>query len=493
MNGLEEARGRFAPAPPAESTPAVAPARRAGTLLSRALGRLGPALDATRNLLVSAAIVAILLVIGWSILAETRREAIVVERIAVPRRLGEAGLDGEVLASRLVDAIAKVSEAAFWRGERPSVAMGWKTADFQVPLLGLSMGALVRLVEDLAGRPDRRVSGELVQIDGAETLRLRITPPGGALEPITLPVEPTAADRVAVDAALERGAERLLEKLDPIALAAHRLVARLERLPEPADPAAALAGLDTVVAALNACLIEPLYRERDGERAHLLWATAAWRAALRLDELSRDGREALLEEALDRLALAGGPDGPSLEAMLRRGDVLACARPHERGARSVRRSGSAASRLGPALTRLGQGPRPCGGAEGGRGQARAGGDARARKCLDPVRARHGLPRGRPGGRSDRRLSRGHSARRAAPLRVRGMGPRARSDRPDRGRGAPARAGRAATRRVATLPLARPLIRAAVTLYRGLTTPRSPRWPRARSSTTTPTSARSCWT
>jgi tetratricopeptide (TPR) repeat protein len=323
MKGLEEARGRFAAAPPAESAAAVEPPRRAGTLLSRALGRLGPALDATRNLLVSAAIVAILLVIGWSILAETRREAIVVERIAVPRRLGEAGLDGEVLASRLVDAIAEVSEAAFWRGERPTVAMGWKTADFQVPLLGLSMGALVRLLQDLAGRPDRRVSGEFVQIDGAETLRLRITPPGGALEPITLAVEPTATDRAAVDAALERGAERLLEKLDPIALAAHRLVARLERLPEPADPAAALSGLDAVVAALNACLIEPVCRERDGERAHLLWATAAWRAALRLDERSRDGREALLEEALDRLALARGLDGPSLEAMLRRGDVLA--------------------------------------------------------------------------------------------------------------------------------------------------------------------------
>jgi hypothetical protein len=85
MKGLEEARGRFAPAPPAESTPAVAPARRAGTLLSRALGRLGPALDATRNLLVSAAIVAILLVIGWSILAEARREAIDAFREATRR------------------------------------------------------------------------------------------------------------------------------------------------------------------------------------------------------------------------------------------------------------------------------------------------------------------------------------------------------------------------------------------------------------------------
>ena len=113
----------------------------------------------------------------------------VVERIEVPRALDEQqGLKAEVLASRLVDSIAAASAAAVWRGERPAVAMGWKTGDFQVPALGLSMGTLVRMVEDLVGRPDRRVSGELVRTDGIETLRLRINPPRLAEEPITLSV-----------------------------------------------------------------------------------------------------------------------------------------------------------------------------------------------------------------------------------------------------------------------------------------------------------------
>lgn len=323
MKGLEEAAARFTPATRAESSPAEEPPPRLGARIVRMLGRLGPTLDALRNLLVSAAIVAILLLIGWSILAETRREAIVVERIAVPRRLVEAGLDGEVLASRLVDAIAKVSEAAFWRGERASVAMGWKTGDVQVPLLGLSMAALVRLIEDLADRPDRRVSGELVQIDGAETLRLRIHPPRGGQEPITLPIGATVSDRTAVDAALERAAERLLEKLDPIALAAHLLVTGLERLPEEAEPAKVLEGLEAVSAAVDACSIDPNCRARDGARAQILWATAGWRAALRLGERERDRRDALLEDALDRLASAEEPEGPSLEALLRRADLLA--------------------------------------------------------------------------------------------------------------------------------------------------------------------------
>jgi hypothetical protein len=66
MKGLDEARGRFATARPAGVAAAVEPRRRADTLPSRAAGQLGPVLDATRNLLVSAAIVPILLVIGWS-------------------------------------------------------------------------------------------------------------------------------------------------------------------------------------------------------------------------------------------------------------------------------------------------------------------------------------------------------------------------------------------------------------------------------------------
>lgn len=324
MQGLAEARSRFASQPGSEPPAAAAggpsAALRAGRL-APLLARLGPFLEGVRTVLVSAAIVAILVVIGWSILAEARRQGIVVERIEVPRAMEELGLRGEVVASRLVDAIAEASAAAVWRGERPAVAMGWKTADFQVPALGLSMGTLVRMVEELAGRPDRRVGGELVRVDGAATLRLRISPPRLGEEPISLSVV-VADDRPTLDDVLARAAEELLRRLDPMALAAHLLVDRLERSSALDDPAAVLGALDEVLGAVDACLIEPTCRERDRAQAHALRGAASRRAAVALGPGDPEARRALLEDALQELELARGPDGLLLEAALRRADTL---------------------------------------------------------------------------------------------------------------------------------------------------------------------------
>ncbi|MCX8102028.1 MAG: tetratricopeptide repeat protein [Geminicoccaceae bacterium] len=287
-------------------------------------GGLGPSLEALSKGLISAAIVLALVVIGWAIVAETWREAIVVERIEVPRVLDEQqGLKGEVLASRLVDAIAATSAAAYWRGERKAVAAGWKTADFQVPQLGLSMGALVRTIEGLVDRPDTRVSGELVKIDGVETLRLRITPPRGGVEPVTVAVISGTSEEAAIDEAVGRASRQLMQWLDPVALAAHQLAVRLERLPREAPSEAAQDGLEAVVAAVNACLIAAECTAEDRQRARLIWATAAWRAARRIGPSDPERRDALLDEALDQLERAVGADGRwPVEAMLRRGDVL---------------------------------------------------------------------------------------------------------------------------------------------------------------------------
>ncbi|MDW8125976.1 MAG: hypothetical protein RMJ04_14500, partial [Geminicoccaceae bacterium] len=329
MHRLEEAAGRFEPAGARGSEPS--PPRRLVSALARASAALGPLLDRLRNFFVSAALIAILVVVGWTIVTEARREAIVVERIEVPRLLEEQGLRGEVLASRLLDAVAATSAAAFWRGERPSVAAGWKAGDFQVPGLGVSTGAVARLVEDLIGRPDRRVGGEVVRIDGAEVLRLRIAPPGG-LEPVRVAIEPAAeeepaldraaAKEAALDRALARAAEALLLRLDPVALAAHRLAFRLERLPAEATGEEALAGFEAVAEAVDACLVEPSCRARDGFRARLIRATAAWRAARHLVRTEGERRAALLEDALLELEFAAPPEDPPLEAMLRRADIL---------------------------------------------------------------------------------------------------------------------------------------------------------------------------
>lgn len=288
------------------------------------LARIGPFLDTARTVLVSGALVLLLLLVGWTIAAEARREAIVVERIAVPRSIGEHGLEGEVLASRLVDAIARASEAAFWRGERRAVAPGWKTEDFQVPLLGLSMAALVRIVEDLVGRPDRRVSGELVVLDGRPTLRLRIGPPQPGAGPIVRPILDPASE-AAVDRALDAVALDLLERIDPLALAAHLLVLRFER--GESDPRRApgepeRAPLDAVVEAVNRCLLDPRCRSEEAGQAYGLWGEALHRAAIAPGEIDPSERCALLEEALAKLDLAARSGEPALRVALRRARVL---------------------------------------------------------------------------------------------------------------------------------------------------------------------------
>lgn len=322
MNRLEEAPARFEP--PLAGRPAEqATPRRLGRVLARNLARLGPLLEGIRGVTVSLAIVALLFVVGWSIVAETRRVGIVVDRIEVPRSLEERGLRGEVLASRLIDAIAETSAAAYWRGERKAVAAGWKTADVQVPALGVTMGAIVRMVEEFVERPDQRVGGELVQLDHIATLRLRISPPRASAEPIVLPIGPTASDEAAIDTVLGEASRRLLERIDPVALAAHRLASRLERLPGEAAPAEALDGLEAVIAAVNVCLVDARCREEDGAHARLIWATAAWRAARRIRGHDPETAALLVEEGLGQLDRAAWPEGePPAEAMLRRADLL---------------------------------------------------------------------------------------------------------------------------------------------------------------------------
>lgn len=326
MAGLEEAGARFEAAPRAEASRTEAgPEPPVGRLarIGRLLARLGPLLDRTRTLLLSSALLLLLLLVGWSIWREAREEAILVERIAVPRSLGERGLEGEVLASRLVDAIAEASAAAYWRGERPTVAAGWRTSDFRIPGLEFSVGTLVRMVEDLLGRPDRRVSGELVVLDGRESLRLRISPPRPGAAPIVRPVLDPASE-AAVDRALQAAALDLLARLDPVALAARLLVLRFER-GEP-DPRALLgdperAPLDSVRDAVNACLVDPRCPAGERARAYGIWGEALRRAAARVAAAEPGAREALLEEALEKLEIAGGAGGP-LEVRLRRADVL---------------------------------------------------------------------------------------------------------------------------------------------------------------------------
>lgn len=315
QQGLEEAGAGFRPAVVGSSAagPPPGPARR----LAAALARLPGWLEALRGLLLSAAVILALGLVVAAVLREVEHQGIVVERLEVPRRLEERGLKGEVLASQLVDAIVRATRAAHFRAERPSLAMGWRTGDFQVPSLGLSMTTIVRMVEELVGRVDTRIAGEIVEVEGGYRLRLRLVPPRPTGGPVEVPL-PAAEPPERLALALDDAVRRILPAVDPLPLAIDLLVEGLER-PGPGLAAErAWRALQQVAEAVTDCLA--VCAPADRVAAYGTWGEALRRAAARLDDA--DAARMLREEALDKFASARSLGRPSVEVLLREADTL---------------------------------------------------------------------------------------------------------------------------------------------------------------------------
>lgn len=315
QQGLEEAGAAFRPAAVAASAaePPPGPARRLGAVLARLPGWL----DALRGFLLSAAVFLVVALVAAAILREVGHQGIVVERLEVPRGLEERGLKGEVLASQLVDAIVRATRAAHFRAERPSLAMGWRTGDFQVPTLGLSMTTIVRMVEELVGRVDTRIAGEIVGVEGGYRLRLRLVPPRPSQGPIEVPL-PAAAPPEQLAAALDEAVRRILPAVDPLPLAIDLLVEGLERPAAGLAPERTWGALQEVADAVAHCLA--VCEPADRIAAYGTWGEALRRAAARLDDA--DTARTLREEAVDKFALARELGRPSVEVLLREADTL---------------------------------------------------------------------------------------------------------------------------------------------------------------------------
>lgn len=315
--GLEEPRGVFLPAAGEASGTAPPAAASWPRQIAAALARLGGLIEGTRAFLVTAALLLLFGVIGAAVLVEVRRPSIVVDRIEVPRALEERGLKAEVLASQLIDTIAALSRSAYWRAARPSVAMGWKAADFQVPALGISMAAVVRMVKGVLGLPDVRITGELVRVDDHDLLRLRIVPPRGAGAPVRVEIGP-AREAQTLDQALEVAGRGVLRQLDPLAFASFLLVERIERPGERLDPEAGWRALAEVADAVTDCL--GACDAADRGPAYGVWGEALRRVAARMPD--PEAARMLREEAIEKFALARTLGEPSSEVLVREADTL---------------------------------------------------------------------------------------------------------------------------------------------------------------------------
>ena len=121
-------------------------------------------------------------------------EALVVEPFRVPAGLSQAGLGGEVMATRVMDQIATMQDKTLSSRPASTYSTNWgDDIKIAVPDTGATLGDLRHLLRSWFGN-ETRISGEVVQEDGGWTVTARVSghpaivAKGPALEPLVTKV-----------------------------------------------------------------------------------------------------------------------------------------------------------------------------------------------------------------------------------------------------------------------------------------------------------------
>lgn len=120
--------------------------------------------DATRSVLFTLAVIAIIVVLLRSIVLELRRRPVVIEPIEVPKTLADKGYTPQVIAQRIAVEIGMLYRSARVSAGRLEDAFELSVAqvDFVMPASGVSYRTLVRCARQVLRRPDERVTGEII-------------------------------------------------------------------------------------------------------------------------------------------------------------------------------------------------------------------------------------------------------------------------------------------------------------------------------------------
>ena len=149
------------------------------------------------------------------LLREMRREDIEIAPIQVPVRLAEAGLSPDVVALRLLDQVVLVQNTVTAeRLGQQRLELAGDQPDFNVPIAGLSLRALAKLLRSVLGKPSQRITGEIVLEKGELKLRLRLAGQG-----LVADIDGVPAD--AVDELLARAAPEIWRVIQPQLYAWH--------------------------------------------------------------------------------------------------------------------------------------------------------------------------------------------------------------------------------------------------------------------------------
>lgn len=100
-----------------------------------------------------------------------------IEAFHVPKEFSDAGLDGIVLANKILDEVKAVDAYIASQKERPTDVQSGIQPDlnFQVMGIGLTINSITYFLKELLGKERRAISGELTDIDQTLELTLRIS------------------------------------------------------------------------------------------------------------------------------------------------------------------------------------------------------------------------------------------------------------------------------------------------------------------------------
>jgi tetratricopeptide (TPR) repeat protein len=140
--------------------------------------------------LIVAAIAAAIAAVGVAIYVAVHTEALVVEPFEVPPALSQAGLGGEVMATRVMDKIATMQEQTLSTRPASTYSTNWgDDIRIAVPDTGATIGDIRTLLRSWFGK-ETHISGEVVHEDNGWTVTGRVTghtaivAKGAVLEPL---------------------------------------------------------------------------------------------------------------------------------------------------------------------------------------------------------------------------------------------------------------------------------------------------------------------
>ncbi|MBE7186620.1 MAG: tetratricopeptide repeat protein, partial [Methylobacterium mesophilicum] len=171
--------------------------------------------NSTRTVFINALFLIAVIVVFPVLVAQFRRDEVVVEAISVPSALNDQGLTADVAASRIWDGLQDVAVRAGSSKETIKAIPNSRRVEFSFPDSGFSIESLVYHLRRLFNAYETRIGGEITCAESncdrsGMQLRLRVIR-GDTIDIVDLPPMGTMSERDYFD----KGAAEVMAYLDP--------------------------------------------------------------------------------------------------------------------------------------------------------------------------------------------------------------------------------------------------------------------------------------